>query len=76
MIANTDVRHYLSLTEQVYRFLPYKLTKNDIKSIHGNDENVSLKNLYKSFKFYILLIISSNTDHNFKAKLGRKAQEL
>jgi len=44
VIAATDSRQYASLANDVYRFLPVCLDRDDIKRIHGNNERISEEN--------------------------------
>ncbi|MFW6228077.1 MAG: hypothetical protein ACOC2V_01345, partial [Alkalispirochaeta sp.] len=50
--ATTDSRHYASVSDTVYRFLPYVLTREDIAGIHGVDEHVRLENIDRAVAFY------------------------
>jgi len=51
-IAATDSRHYWQLTDNIYRFLPVRLHKNDLSRIHGIDERISVKNYAEMIQFY------------------------
>ena len=50
--ATTDSRHYAGVSDTVYRFLPFELTKSDLKGIHGVDEHVSIANVDRAVDFY------------------------
>jgi len=50
--ATTDSRHYAAVSDTVYRFLPYVLTRDDIAGIHGVDEHVSIENIDRAVTFY------------------------
>lgn len=52
----TDSRHYLPLTNNVYRFSPYRMDPALLKTIHGIDERVSIESLTRMVQFYLLLI--------------------
>jgi carboxypeptidase PM20D1 len=41
MVA-TDSRHYSSIAKDTYRFLPLRLTAEDLKRIHGVDERIGI----------------------------------
>jgi carboxypeptidase PM20D1 len=43
MLAGTDSRHFRGLTENVYRFMPLRLTLDDTKRIHGTNERVAVE---------------------------------
>ncbi|XP_040583301.1 N-fatty-acyl-amino acid synthase/hydrolase PM20D1 [Lepeophtheirus salmonis] len=41
MVGATDSRHYLDLTNSIYRFSPFIVTSKEFTRIHGIDENLS-----------------------------------
>ncbi|WDP90378.1 MAG: M20/M25/M40 family metallo-hydrolase [Desulfobacter sp.] len=53
--GSTDSKHYRGLTENILRFTPLVLTPEDVSTIHGVNERVSLENLEKGLAFYIRL---------------------
>ena len=55
MLGTTDSRHFMELTEGIYRFSPYKLSPKDLSGIHGHDERISVLNLRKGLEFYTKL---------------------
>lgn len=54
--GSTDSKYYRDLTEQIIRFTPLMLSKEDINSIHGVNEKVSLENLNRALGFYCRLL--------------------
>jgi len=56
MIANTDTKHYLELTDAVYRFMPSVLTPEDTKRIHGFNERLGVKNYEKTINYFYHLM--------------------
>lgn len=56
LVAATDSRHYIPLADNVYRFLPQRMTPKDIARVHGTDERISVRNYREIVKFYIQLI--------------------
>lgn len=56
MIANTDTKHYLDLTDAVYRFMPSVLTPEDTKRIHGFNERLEVKNYEKTINYFYHLM--------------------
>jgi carboxypeptidase PM20D1 len=56
MVAGTDTKHYAEISDNIFRFLPMRLTSKDLKRIHGKNERISLKNYEEIIKFYIQLI--------------------
>jgi len=61
LVANTDTKHYLHLTNNVYRFTPAFTTKNDISRFHGFNERISTENYAQVVEFYHRLIRNSDT---------------
>lgn len=59
VIAATDSRHYQGLSEQVYRFQPIKIDKEDTKRFHGIDERIRVENYKQAIRFYRQLILNS-----------------
>jgi len=55
-VGGTDTKHYADLTDNIYRFIPFPLTKTDLKRIHGANERVSLTDLAKAVTFYTHMI--------------------
>ncbi len=58
MIACSDSRHFSRISDKVYRFSPFILTKEGNESIHGNNEKISQDSAAKIVEFYIRLIKS------------------
>jgi carboxypeptidase PM20D1 len=54
--ANTDTRHYVKLTEAIYRFLPLLMSQADLKSVHAVNERISIENVRRCTLFYYTLI--------------------
>jgi carboxypeptidase PM20D1 len=58
-LGSTDARHYGKLTKNIYRFVPFRLSKSDLSRIHGINERISIVNYHESINFYIHLIRNS-----------------
>ncbi len=56
MYAASDSRHYAEITDKIYRFSVVEMTKQQLESIHGNDEKISIEQLCLMIKFYTNLI--------------------
>ena len=56
VVGATDSRHYANIAENSFRFLPMRLSKTDLKRIHGKDERISVENYADIIRFYIQLI--------------------
>jgi carboxypeptidase PM20D1 len=59
VLGGTDSRHYTRLTPSVYRFGALRITAEDLASIHGKNEKISLDNCQLLVRFYTRLIQNS-----------------
>jgi carboxypeptidase PM20D1 len=55
VLGGTDARHYVRLSDHVYRFLPWLFGQDDLRA-HGIDERLSVQNLAVSIRFYVNLM--------------------
>ncbi|AIS58296.1 M20/M25/M40 family metallo-hydrolase (plasmid) [Vibrio coralliilyticus] len=55
-INATDARHYLPLTDKLYRFLPLALKDDDLARIHGPNERISVQAYGQMLAFYATLL--------------------
>lgn len=55
-VGGTDSRYYLPLTDNVFRFIPIRLSANDLARFHGNNERVAIENLGEAAAFYYRLL--------------------
>lgn len=55
----TDSRHFRPVCDQIYRFSPLLLSKEDLKGMHGVDERVGVENYERMIRFYRRLIENS-----------------
>ena len=55
-LVATDARHYVDLTRDIYRFVPVRLTPEDLTRLHGTDERVSVAGYAEAVGFYIQLL--------------------
>jgi carboxypeptidase PM20D1 len=58
-IAGSDSRHYLSLAAAAYRFLPLRMTEEDLGRIHGVNERISTDSYAEVIVFYAQLMQNS-----------------
>ncbi len=56
VVAATDARHFGKLSNQIYRFLPTRINKSNVKSIHGLNERIAVADFETAFYFYTQLI--------------------
>jgi carboxypeptidase PM20D1 len=55
-VAGSDSKHYLSLTEAAYRFLPFRMTQEDLERIHGRNERIATESYAEVIAFYAQVI--------------------
>jgi carboxypeptidase PM20D1 len=60
MVA-TDSRYYTSIASDVFRFLPLRVTSDDLKRIHGVDERIGVKTYARLIGFLGRLIRNLST---------------
>ncbi|RKG79994.1 M20 family peptidase [Corallococcus exercitus] len=51
-VAATDARYFHSLSDSVYRFVPVRLTREDLARMHGRDERLSVDEHAAAIRFY------------------------
>ena len=56
MMAATDSRHFTAISEHVYRFAPFRMSKAQRQAIHSYDEHIGVADLVAGARWYALLI--------------------
>ena len=56
MMAATDSRHFTAISERVYRFAPFRMTKAQRQAIHSYDEHLGIDDLIDGVTWYRTLI--------------------
>lgn len=56
MVAATDSRNYIEITDKIYRFTPVRATSDDLKRFHGTNERLSVSNYADMIRFYLRLV--------------------
>ena len=56
MVAATDSRNYIGVTDTIYRFTPVRATVEDLKRFHGTNERLSVSNYADMIRFYRRLL--------------------
>jgi carboxypeptidase PM20D1 len=51
-VGATDARYFHGLSDSVYRFIPLRLTREDLARMHGRNERVSLQDYAAAIRFY------------------------
>ena len=59
VIGATDSRHYYPISENIYRFVPFYLTKDNIATFHGIDEHLAIVDFENAIRFYRQLILNA-----------------
>ena len=62
VLAATDARHYESVAQDVYRFLPVPLNEEDMARIHGANERIKKADYGKVIAFYVQLLCNASFD--------------
>jgi carboxypeptidase PM20D1 len=62
VMATTDARHYAEISDCILRFVPIRVTREDLKTIHGTNERVSIENYKEIIQFYMQLIRNSDEE--------------
>lgn len=56
MMAATDARHFTRICDRVYRFAPFRMSKDQRASIHTYDEHLGIDDLVDGVRWYQRLI--------------------
>jgi carboxypeptidase PM20D1 len=56
VVGGTDSRHYLPITDNVFRFIPIHMGPDDSARFHGTNERVSVANMGEAVAFYVRLM--------------------
>ena len=53
VLGATDSRHFLAVADNVFRFLPARLGRDDLKRYHGVNERLGMENYGEFMRFYM-----------------------
>ncbi len=56
VLGATDARYYRKLSDNVYRFTPYRLNEQDLDRIHGTNERIEVEAYKAMIRFYATLL--------------------
>jgi hypothetical protein len=57
VVVATDARYYSKLSSNIFRFLPLRLTTQDIERMHGANERLNLKGYKTAIRIYCQFIL-------------------
>ncbi len=58
MLGGTDCRFFSEMTESAFRFSPIRMSSEEVKKIHGNNESIKKTSIVEAITFYKSLIIN------------------
>jgi carboxypeptidase PM20D1 len=61
VIVTTDARHYIDVSRNVFRFLPLRLTAQDIERMHGIDERIGVDEYHRAVRMYRQLVVDATS---------------
>ena len=61
MVQASDSRHFAKISRNIYRFMPFGISAEQVRSIHGADENLDICALRPGIQFYRHLIAAAST---------------
>ena len=59
VVGGADARHFHAISEHVYRFMPVRVTQDDLDRIHGTDERISVRDYEAAIRFYRQLLLNT-----------------
>jgi carboxypeptidase PM20D1 len=62
VVVVTDARYYSDLTKNTFRFLPIRLTSEDLKRMHGINERLAVSHYESAIRMYRQLILDATAD--------------
>lgn len=74
LMAATDCKWYVNLTDQIYRFSPVVIKPTDIARYHGDNERISVESFGKVINFYRHVIV--NADRSEEELVPKRKTEL
>jgi carboxypeptidase PM20D1 len=58
VIGATDARHYAAVSKNIFRFAPFRVSKEDFRGVHGTDERIRVDGYLDMIRFYVQLFQS------------------
>ena len=76
MIATTDTKHYIPLTDSIYRYTPFTMELPEVKMIHGINERIPVKQYGKAINYFKHLMQNADQFHIKQKNKHTHAHEL
>jgi len=61
-MGGTDTKHYLKLSQSVYRFSPTFMYPHDIPRFHGDNERLSIENYGQAINYFSHLMTNADRE--------------
>jgi carboxypeptidase PM20D1 len=61
VLGRTDCTYFTGLSECCYRFVPQRMPAEDLSSVHGINERISIESYREMINFYVRLLRKSCT---------------
>jgi len=62
LIGGTDSKHLAPLADEIYRFNPIHVTREDLARYHGTNERISISDYAEMIRFYARLMLNASAD--------------
>lgn len=62
MVQASDSRHFARISGNIYRFMPFAISSDQLQSIHGADESLDISSLSAGVEFYRHLVAAGTFD--------------
>jgi len=62
VVGGTDAKHFEPIASDIYRFSPMVITRGNIKSFHGLNERIAIRDIENGIRFYQQLIQNSTKE--------------
>jgi carboxypeptidase PM20D1 len=59
VVVATDARHHADLSENIFRFLPLRLTPRDLDRMHGIDERIGIREYETAIWMYRQIVVDA-----------------
>lgn len=60
LVAGTDSKHFIPLTDAIYRFNGITITPEEFRRYHGTDERIAVIEYICAIRFYYQLLRNAN----------------